>query len=183
MFCCLPGFWGRVEGPPDLGRKQEQVHQQKWGSISPFKALPSLMSKQSFPTGLTSFPLVFPFLYPFALQSHGLIFRSHAVGSAFPLCSCSQGSATSLPCSNRTHPQAPLKRCLLPKVFIAWKSDLPPLPPRPGLTLCGLPSNADICEQTFFPLWGRKRPLKAEGDPWLIYLQIPSTSLDQRRAQ
>ena len=85
--------------------------------------------------------------------------------------------------SNPTHPQIPLKRCLLPKVFIAWKSDLPPLPPRLGLSLCVLPSNAGICEQTFFPLWGRKRPLRAEGDPWLIYLQIPSTNLDQRRAQ
>lgn len=176
MFCCLPAFWGRVEGPPDLGRKQEQVHQQKWGSIQgpswfDVKAIISHWFDQ-FCTG-----------FPLSVQSHGLIFCSHAVGSALPLCSCSQGSATSLPCSNPTHPQAPLKRCLLPKVFIAWKSDLPPLPPRPGLTLCGLPSNADICEQTFFPLWGRKRPLKAEGDPWLIYLQISSTSLDQRRAQ
>ena len=80
---------------PQLPALHWSLPEQNLPSISPFKALPGLMSKQSFPTGLASFPPVFYFLYPFALQSHGLIFHSHAVGSAFPLCSCAQGSATS----------------------------------------------------------------------------------------
>lgn len=67
----------------------------------------------------------------------------------------------SFPSSNPTHPQAPLKRRLVTKVFIAWKFDLPPLTPHLGLTLLGLPYNTGICEQTFF-LWGRKRCFEAD---------------------